>query len=105
MNLQQFLVRKEPTLGIILDIVGIPSTASPFVALIRLFGSFDTALTHGGIRSLFLWNFALNSLSLELRCRSFYVQAHADDPAVLVTSADMLWIRGMVPKVINIAAN
>ena len=42
----------------------------------------------------------------ELRCRSrgFYVQAYADDLAALVTSANMLWIRGMAQKAINIAA-
>ena len=32
---------------------------------------------------------------LELRSRGFYVQAYAHDLAVLVTGADMLWIRGM----------
>ena len=42
---------------------------------------------------------------LELRSRGFYVQAYADDLAVLVLGADMLWIRGMVQKTINIAAN
>ena len=42
---------------------------------------------------------------LELRSRGSYVQAHVDDPAVLVTGADMLWIRGMAQKAINIAAN
>ena len=42
---------------------------------------------------------------LELRSRGFYVQAYADDLAVLVTGADMLWIRGMAQKAINIAAN
>ena len=59
----------------------------------------------GGILSPFLWNCVLNSLLLELRSRGFYVQAYADDLAVLVTSADMLWIRGMAQKAINIAAN
>ena len=44
-------------------------------------------------------------LVLELSCRRFYVQAYADDLAVLVTGADMLWIRGMAQKAINIAAN
>ena len=34
-----------------------------------------------------------------------YVQAHADDLAVLVTGADMLWIRGMAQKAITIVAN
>ena len=37
--------------------------------------------------------------------RGFYVQAYADDLAVLVTGADMLWIRGMAQKAINIATN
>ena len=32
-------------------------------------------------------------------------QAYADDLAVLVTGADMLWIRGMAQKAINIAEN
>ena len=59
----------------------------------------------GGILSSFLWNCVLNSLLLELRSRGFYVQAYADDPAVLVTGADMLWIRGMAQKAINIAEN
>ena len=59
----------------------------------------------GGILSPFLWNCVLNSLLLELRSRGFYVQAYADDLAVLVTGADMLWIKGMAQKAINIAAN
>ena len=42
---------------------------------------------------------------LELCSRFFYVQAYADDLAVLVTGADMLWITGMAQKTINIAAN
>ena len=42
---------------------------------------------------------------LELRSRRFYVQAYADDLAVLVTGSDMLWIRGTAQKAINIAAN
>ena len=43
---------------------------------------------------------------LELRSsRGFYVQAYADDLAVFATGADMLWIRGMAQKAINIAAN
>ena len=45
---------------------------------------------------------------LELRTycsRGFYVQAYAADLAVLVTGADMFWIRGMAQKAINIAAN
>ena len=44
-------------------------------------------------------------LVLKLRSRGFYVQAFVDDLAVLVTGADMLWIRGMTQKAINIAAN
>ena len=59
----------------------------------------------GGILSPFLWNCVLNNLLLELRSRGFYVQAYADDLAVLVTGADMLWIRGMIQKALNIAAN
>ena len=59
----------------------------------------------GGILSPFLWNSVLNNLLLELRSRGFYVQAYADDLAVLVTGADMLWIRGMAQKAINIATN
>ena len=31
----------------------------------------------------------------ELRSRGFYVQAYADDLALLVTGADMRWIRDM----------
>ena len=58
-----------------------------------------------GILSPFLWNCVLNNLLLELRSRGFYVQAYADDLAVLVTGADMLWIRGIAQKAINIAAN
>ena len=42
---------------------------------------------------------------LELRSRYSYVQAYADDLAALVTGADMLCIRGMAQKAINIAAN
>ena len=52
----------------------------------------------GGILSSFLWNCVLNSLLLELHSRGFYVQAYADDLAVLVTGADMRWIRGMAKK-------
>ena len=59
----------------------------------------------GGILSFFLWNCVLNSLLLELHSRGFYVQAYADDLAVLVTGADMLWIRGMAQKARNIAEN
>ena len=44
-------------------------------------------------------------LVLELSCRGFYVQAYADDLAVLVTDVDMLRIRDMAQKAINIAAN
>ena len=58
-----------------------------------------------GILSPFLWNCVLNSLLLELRSRGFNVQAYANDLAVLVTGADMLWIRGMAQKAINIATN
>ena len=42
---------------------------------------------------------------LEFGTRGFYVQAYADDLAVLVTGADMLWITGVAQKAINIAAN
>ena len=42
---------------------------------------------------------------LELRSRSFYVQAYVDDLKVLVSGADVLWIIGMAQKAINIAAN
>ena len=38
----------------------------------------------------------------ELRSRGFYVQAYADDLAVLVTGVDMLWIRDMAQKAINV---
>ena len=58
-----------------------------------------------GILSPFLWNCVLYNLLLELRSRGFYVQAYADDLAVLVNGANMLWIRGMAQKAINIAAN
>ena len=44
-------------------------------------------------------------LVLELRSRSFYVLAYANDLAVLVAGADMLWIRGTAEKAINVAAN
>ena len=54
---------------------------------------------------LFCGTVVLNSLLLELHSRGFYVQAYADDLAVLVTGADMLWIRGMAQTVINIAEN
>ena len=59
----------------------------------------------GGILSPFLWSCVLNSLLLELRSRNFYVHAYTDDLAMLVTDADMLWIRGMAQKERNIAAN
>ena len=49
--------------------------------------------------------FKIYLLVLELRSRGFYVQAYADDLAVLDTGADMLWIRNMAQKAINIAAN
>ena len=39
------------------------------------------------------------------RISGFYAQVYADDLAVLVTGADMLWIRAMAQKAINIAAN
>ena len=58
----------------------------------------------GGILFPFLWNCVLNSLLLELRSRGFYVQAYADDLAMLVTNIDMFWIRGMAQKATNIAA-
>ena len=44
-------------------------------------------------------------LVLELRSRGFYIQAYADDLAVLLTGAGMLWTRGMAQKAINIASN
>ena len=59
----------------------------------------------GGILSPFLWRCVLNNLLLELRSKGFYVQVYADYLAVLVTGADMLWIRSMAQKAINIAAN
>ena len=59
----------------------------------------------GGVLSPFLWNRVLNNLLPELRGRGFYVQAYADDLAVLITGADMLWIKGMAQKAINIATN
>ena len=52
----------------------------------------------GGILSSFLWNCVLNSLLLELRNQGFYVQAYADDLAVLVTGADMLIVQNSFPK-------
>ena len=52
-----------------------------------------------------LWNCVFNSQLLKLRGGGFYVQAYANDLAVLVTGADMLGIRGMAWKAINIAAN
>ena len=59
----------------------------------------------GGILSLFLRNCVLNSLLLELRGRGFYIQAFVDDLAALAAGADMLWIRRMDHKAINITAN
>ena len=59
----------------------------------------------GDILSLFLWNCVLNNLLLELCSRGYYVQAYADKLAVSITGADMLWIRGMTQKAINIVAN
>ena len=59
----------------------------------------------GGILFPFLWNCVLNNLLQELRSRGFYVQAYADDLAVLVIGAGMLGIRVMTQKAINIAAN
>ena len=44
-------------------------------------------------------------LHLWLSSWGFSVQAYADDLTVLVTGVDMLWIRGMAQKAINIAAN
>ena len=44
-------------------------------------------------------------LVLELLTKEFYVQAYADDLAVLVLGADTLWIRGMAQKERNIPAN
>ena len=58
----------------------------------------------GGILSPFLWNCVLNTLLTELRNRGFYVQAYADDLAVLISGTDTLWIRGMAQKALNIAA-
>ena len=51
------------------------------------------------------WSSKKCLLVLELRSRSFYVLAYANDLAVLVAGADMLWIRGMAEKAINVAAN
>ena len=59
----------------------------------------------GSILSPFQWDCVLNSLLLELRSSGFYVQTYACDLAELVSHADMLWIRGMAQKAINIAAN
>ena len=56
--------------------------------------------SQGGILSPFLWNCVLNFLLLDLRNRSFHVQAYADDVAILVAGIDMLWI-----KALNIASN
>ena len=58
-----------------------------------------------GILSPFLLNYVLNNLLLQLRSKGFYVQAYADNLAVLVTGADTIWIRDVAQKAINIAAN
>ena len=44
-------------------------------------------------------------LVLELRSSGCYVQANANDLAALVSGVDLLWIRGMTQKAINIGAN
>ena len=59
----------------------------------------------GSILSPFQWDCVLNSLLLESCSRGFYVQTYAYGLAELVSHADMLWIRGMAQKAINIAAN
>ena len=61
--------------------------------------------SQGGILSPFLWSCVSNRLLVELRSRSSYVLAYADDLAVLVIGADMLWIRGMAQKAISNPAN
>ena len=135
-RVEHCLVRKKPSMGIFLDIVGAFDnvTFRSFVAVLRGLGMFkiltswvETLLRHrtvqvelygdkvkgevvkgnpqGGILSHFPWNCVLNSLLLELRSGGFEVQAYADDLAVLVTGAVMVWIRGMAQKAINIAAN
>ena len=55
--------------------------------------------------SPFLWNCVLNSFLVDLRNRGFYVQAYADDVAILVTGTNMLWIKDRAQKVLNIARN
>ena len=134
-RVEQCLVRKKPALGIFLDIGAFDNvTFRGFATALRGLGMseiltswIENLLRHrtvqvelygdkvktevmkgnpqGGILSPFLWNCVLNNLLLELRSRGFYVQAYADDLAILVTGADMLWIRGMAQKAINIAAN
>ena len=59
----------------------------------------------GSILFPFLWNCVLNSLLVDLRNRGFHVQAYADDVAMLVTGASMLWIKGRAQKPLNIARN
>ena len=59
----------------------------------------------GGILSPFLWNCVLNSLLIDLRNRSFHVQAYANDVAILVTGTNMLWIKGRAQIALNIASN
>ena len=57
----------------------------------------------GGLLSPFLWNCLLNSLLEEYIKRGIYVQAYADDLAILVSGHEMTWVRGMAQKAINIA--
>ena len=57
----------------------------------------------GGILSPFLWNCVLNNLLMELHSKKFYVQAYADDLAIMVKGTDLDWIRGRAQKAINIA--
>ena len=54
---------------------------------------------------LFLWNCVLNSLLVDLRNRGFYVQAYANDVAILVTGTNVLWIKDRAQKALNIASN
>ena len=58
----------------------------------------------GGISSQFLWNCVLNRL-LDLRNRSFHVQAYAEDVAILLTGTNMLRIKGRAQKALNIASS
>ena len=128
------LIRKKPALGIFLDIVGAFDnvTFHGYAAALRGLGMskiltswIKNWLRHctvqvelygdkvkrevvkgnpqGGILSPFLWNCILNSLMLELCSRGVYIQSCAK--AVLATRSDMLWIRDMSHKAINIAAN